>query len=123
MRMTGDANAGNRIDLRRADWRFLLPAPADGSYQHLVLLGGHPGLVERLRDAGIARRVSNELPAGEPVDVVAILHGAATPGTVRRAIDVLTPGGSLYCEIDRRSANTLMMTPGRMRRLLRAHSL
>jgi hypothetical protein len=123
MRMTEGANSSSRIDLRRADWRFLLPAPADGSYQHLVLLGGPTGLVERLRGAGIARRVSNELPAGDPVDVVAILHGAATPGTVRQAIDALTPDGSLYCEIDRRSANSLMMTPGRMRRLLQAHSL
>ncbi len=121
--MTKDANADSRIDLRRADWRFLLPAPADGSYQHLVLLGSHPELAERLRDAGVARRVSNELPEDEPVDVVAILQGAAMPATVRRAIDVLTPGGSLYCEIDRRSINRLMMTPGRMRRLLQAHSL
>lgn len=123
MRLTQGANASSRIDLRRSDWRFLLPAPADGAYHHLVLLGGPAGLAERLRDAGIARRVSTELPAGEPVDVVAILHGAATPGTVRRAIDALTPGGSLYCEIDRRSANSLMMTPGRMRRLLQAHDL
>ena len=123
MRMTQGTNSSSRIDLRRADWRFLLPAPADGSYQHLVLLGGNPGLADRLRGAGFARRISHELPADELVDVVAILHGAATPGTVRRAIDALTTDGSLYCEIDRRSANSLMMAPGRMRRLLQARDL
>jgi hypothetical protein len=123
MRMMADEGSGSRIDLRRADWRFLLPGSPDGSYRHLVLLGGPPGLVERLLTAGIARKVSEQLPADPPPDVVAILHDAATPATVRRAMSALAPDGTLYCEVDRRSPASLMMSPGRMRRLLQEHAL
>jgi hypothetical protein len=123
MRMTEDSSASRQIDLRRADWRFLLPGSPEGSYRHLVLLGGLPGLAERLLTAGIARRVSEQLPAESPPDLVVILHDAAIPATVRRAISALAPGGTLYCEVDRRSSGSLMMTPSRMRRLLQEHAM
>ena len=60
--MTDYPGIAQRASLRRADWRFLLPNPPEGSFQHLVLLGGPAGLAKRIVEEGIARRVSCEIP-------------------------------------------------------------
>jgi hypothetical protein len=107
--------------LRRADWRFLLPAPPAGSFEHLVLLGGPAGLAERLRDAGVARTISGRLPSGRGADAVVVLHDAAVAPAAAAAY--VAVGGVFYCEVDRRRPATLHRTPARMRRALQAAGL
>ncbi len=106
--------------LRRADWRFLLPPPPDGGFEHLVVLGGPAGLADRLREVGLARRVSCDLPRARSADAVAILHDAPIG---LRAAGCLRPGGALYYEVDRRRRDLLAATPGRVQRELRAAGL
>lgn len=91
--------------LARADWRFLLPAPPEGGFRHLLLLGGPAGLAELLLATGFARRVSRSLPkagAGRagaaPADVAAVLVGSR-PDAAAEAARCLAPGGVLYCEM------------------------
>lgn len=107
--------------LRRADWRFLLPRPPEGSFRHLVLLGGPPGLRERLIEVGFARRVSTSIPADRSADAVVVLYDAQV--ALDEAIACLVPQGMFYCEIDRRSAATFALTPRRMQRSLKALGL
>ena len=64
-----------RADLRRVDWRFLLPMPEHGQYEHLLLLGAPAELPKRLLKSGLAARISTDIPEGS-VDVVAILDAA-----------------------------------------------
>src|SRR5690348_5818925 len=90
------------VGLRRADWRFLLPAPPDGMFQHLVLLGGLAELAEQIAVAGIARQVSCHPPPAGTADAVAVLQGAGL--SPAHAASYLAPGGALYYEIDRRTA-------------------
>lgn len=87
--------------LRRTDWRFLVPTPPGGAFQHLVLLGGPPSLVEQIVAAGIARQVSCQLPGTPTADALIMLDGAqAALGT---AAACLRPGGVFYGEVARRS--------------------
>src|SRR5690349_1283816 len=90
-----------RSSLRRADWRFLLPAPAGGAaFRHLALLGGPPQLPEQLLEAGVAARISTSVPAENTLDALVLLAGAeATPATAARC---LAPEGVLYWEVERR---------------------
>lgn len=86
--------------LRRADWRFLLPAPGSSQYRHLVLLGGPAGLASRLLEVGVATRVSTALPRGERPDALILLADARVP--IARAAACLASDGALYWEIERR---------------------
>ncbi|HEX5761379.1 MAG TPA: aminoglycoside phosphotransferase family protein [Thermoanaerobaculia bacterium] len=86
--------------LARLDWRFLLPPAADDRIGHLLLLGGPPGLADAAREAGIAERVSTEVPSAAAADVVALLRGTPTP--LEAAARALRPGGAAYVESDER---------------------
>jgi aminoglycoside phosphotransferase (APT) family kinase protein len=89
--------------LRRADWRFLLPAPLKGEFRHLALLGGPPQLADQLLEAGVAARISTSVPAEDTVDALVLLAGSgATPAT---AGPCLAPDGVLYWEIQRRRSD------------------
>jgi aminoglycoside phosphotransferase (APT) family kinase protein len=106
-----------RLPLRAADWRFLLPQPERGRFRTLVLLGGAAGIADRIAEIGIADAIIGEIPPKRCADAVVALHGArATP---REIADCLLPGGAVYCEIDRRSPRHLTSTPNRVRRSLR----
>ena len=105
--------------LRRLDWRFVLPAPADGApFAHLALLGAADGLEALARlavEAGVASRASAGLPGAglptAPVDAVAALEGADPLA----AADRLAPGGVLWWEVRRRSpADLLTHSPERL---------
>jgi aminoglycoside phosphotransferase (APT) family kinase protein len=105
--------------LRRADWRFLLPSPPGGVFEHLVLLGGSAGLAAQIGDIGLARRVSGELPRERAADAVVVLSDAGAD--IPELAASLKPGGVLYREIDRLSPRMLATTPARLRRsMLRA---
>jgi hypothetical protein len=98
-----------RASLRRADWRFLLPAPPGGIFQHLVLLGGPADLGSRLVEVGTAVRVSTNVPLEPSADALVILADAGVlPRDVRRC---LAPGAVMYWEIDRRGLQRLAKRP------------
>lgn len=119
--MVDSRGPSGRAPLRGADWRFLLPHPPDGRFQHLVLLGGTDGLAARLLEVGLARRVSDAVPPGRSADAVAVLHGGEA--ALREIAGCLVPGGVLYHEVDRRSVGFLTSTPGRLRRSMREAGL
>lgn len=106
-----------QVSLRRADWRFLLPGPPDGAFQHLVLPGGPPALAERIVEIGVARSVSCEIPRRRSADAVIVLHDAQV--ALDAAAGCLLPGGALYYEVERRSPASRALGPGRIRRALR----
>jgi Phosphotransferase enzyme family len=116
--------AAGRAGFRRADWRFLLPTPPTGSFEHLVLLGGPAGVAEAVVELGLARRVSCEMPTEQPpesdgvrfADALIVLHDAGVAPW--RAARCLLPGGFLYCEIDRHLPSFLTFTPARAHRAL-----
>jgi hypothetical protein len=85
--------------LRRADWRFLLPRPPGGAFEHLVLLGGPRGLGQRLVEAGTASRVSTTTTKTDPADALVILADARV--RLHDVAGCLTAGGVLYWEIER----------------------
>ncbi|MBA4157291.1 MAG: phosphotransferase [Gemmatimonadetes bacterium] len=96
-------------------WRFLLPTPPEGSFRHLVLLGGSEEVARRIVEMGVARKVSRELPKAPVADAVVRLHDAAVG--LEEAGRCLAPGGVLYGEIDR-SPRLGTPTPARIRRSL-----
>jgi hypothetical protein len=108
-------------DLRRADWRFLLPRPARQTFQHLVLLGGSPSLSGRMARLGLAGRVSGGPAEPGSADVVGLLGSAQVELT--EALRALAPGGTLYWEIARRWASVFRTTPGAIRRRLASAGL
>lgn len=110
-----------QIRLRCADWRFLLPAPPGGVFEHLVLLGADAGLAAGLLEAGLARRVSRELPGERSADAAVLLRGALAD--VRAAAGCLVPGGVLYREVDRRLPGMRLATPAQTVRSLRRAGL
>jgi len=107
--------------LQRADWRFLLPTPPSGTFQHLLLLGGPPGLGDRLLDAGFARAISTSITGQARYDAVALLSGGVSRKELQNSLDHLEPGGAFYCEVDRRRWHGLAAPPGSMQRLLSAN--
>jgi hypothetical protein len=109
-------NAPAPPDLRRADWRFLLPAPTGGRFRHLVLLGGPAGLDQRLRQAEVAEHVSITLPSAASADALILLHNASI--NLQQAVGCLQPGGVLYQEVDRRRGGQHAASPARVRRHL-----
>jgi len=117
---SADSSVGDvSAPLRRADWRFLLPSPPAGVFEHLVLLGGPPDLAAHIGEIGLARRVSRELPRERAADAVVVLSDAGAG--IPEIAAALKPGGVLYREIDRLSPRMLAATPARLRRsMLRA---
>lgn len=103
--------------IRRTDWRFLLPPPPAGTFEHLVLLGGSRGDAEAVIDLGVARHVSTSVPAERCADVVVRLHDGEVD--LASAAGCLCPGGMLYAEVDRHRPHAGASTPGRVRRELR----
>ncbi|HSF42576.1 MAG TPA: phosphotransferase [Thermoanaerobaculia bacterium] len=84
------------MSLCRLDGRFLLPPPPAGSFAHLVILGGPPGLAEAAQEAGIARQVSTALPRAGSADALFMLQGSGVaPGEAARC---LAPGGCAWIE-------------------------
>jgi aminoglycoside phosphotransferase (APT) family kinase protein len=96
---------------READWRFLLPAPSGGSFEHLLLLGGSAALARTVLDLGVARHVSRTIDAAGVADAVVVLAGARE--SIDGAVRSLRQDGALYWEIDRRVARQLPLTPAR----------
>jgi hypothetical protein len=105
--------------LRRADWRFLLPAAPDGRYRHLVLLGGPSALAGLLREEEVAERIDTSPAEGADL-IVALADYAASAAELA---SYMAPDGVLYREIDRRRLATLTMTPRRLFGRLRAAGL
>jgi hypothetical protein len=106
-----DTTGNGRVPLRAADWRFLLPHPEHGRFQLLVLLGGSPGLAERIVELGLADTVVRDLPTKGSADAVAVFRDARMP--YGEVAECLRPGGALYYEIDRSSPRRLATTPRR----------
>lgn len=86
--------------LRRCDWRFLLPTPPGGMFEHLVLLGAPEGLADAIVRAEIAGRVSEQVPRDRCADALIILH--RSNASVASSAGCLRPDGVVYWEIDRR---------------------
>lgn len=97
--------------LRRVDWRFLLPTP-DGTFHHLVLLGGTASLAARMLDAGIAQRISLTPPRNHTADAIAKLYNSQAQ--VADIVESLEPGGMVYFEVDRRVRKQVTLTPRRL---------
>ena len=108
-------------NLRRMDWRFLLPQPPDGKFRHLLLLGGSPTLAARLVAAHLAAKVTSEIQEGCQADAVVVLHKSAI--TIEQAAACLEPGGVFYQEIARTALLSLRTTPEQLRRRLEKYGL
>ncbi len=102
--------------LRRADWRFLLPYPPDGRFEHLVLLGGPSWLPELVAELGVARRVSRGIPPKSSADALALLRDAKVD--VAEAFACVRAGGAVYWEVARGWGSFLRSTPRAIRRRL-----
>ncbi|MFN8473410.1 MAG: phosphotransferase [Anaerolineae bacterium] len=85
-----------QVDLRRLDWRYLLPRPGTGEFRQLVLLGGDEALADSIVSLGIARSVSLRLPEKPTADAIIALHPSQpAPEHLARS---LAPGGVFYTE-------------------------
>ncbi|HEX7119999.1 MAG TPA: aminoglycoside phosphotransferase family protein [Longimicrobiales bacterium] len=102
--------------LRRYDWRFLLPAPADGSFGRIVIVGRPAGVAEDLVRLGVAREATVTPPDAPTADAVVALRGARVRPEEARAW--LREGGVLLLEVDRRAPGRLAATPARVRKAL-----
>lgn len=109
-----------RSSLRRADWRFLLPAPLGEGYRHLALLGGPPELAGQLLETSVAARISTSVPAEDTVDALVLLAESGTTPTA--AARCLATDGVLYWEVERRSSDR-MKGAGWIRRHLKRAGL
>ena len=85
--------------LRRCDWRFLLPTPPGGVFEHIVLLGAREGIAETIVKSGIARAVSEQVPGERCADALIVLRRSGA--SLERCAGCLQPGGVVYWEIDR----------------------
>lgn len=104
--------------VRRADWRFLLPTPLGGRFQHLLLLGGSAQLGGWLVDIGFADSWSCQPSVDPKADVVAVLDGADVD--IRYVINQLKPGGVLYYESNRLRHTNVAASPIRIHSVLEA---
>lgn len=86
-------------DLRRLDWRFLLPAPASGPLRRLAVLGATLTQVELLRELKVADEIVTSLPTEGYLDALVVLHPVRLQ--FRQAAHVLRPGGVCYWELAR----------------------
>ncbi|HEX8940904.1 MAG TPA: phosphotransferase [Candidatus Limnocylindrales bacterium] len=98
--------------IRRLDWRFLLPAPEGGAFEHLLLGREDPDLADLVREAGVARRVSAGNGVTGPFDVAVLLAGSHL--TIEDLRHRLRPGAPVYLEIDRRRPGLRQGGPGRL---------
>lgn len=99
------------VALRQCDWRFLLPTPPGGMFEHLVLLGAPEGLAKAMVQAGIAGRVSERVPKERCADALVILH--RSNATVASGAGCLRSDGVVYWEIDRRRLRRCLTSVGR----------
>jgi hypothetical protein len=81
-------------------WRFLLPKPNEGVYEHALVLGGPRTMGADLIASGIVRRADGVLPASPVADLVIRLHDS--PVAIDTAARALKPGGVLYAEFSAR---------------------
>ena len=81
--------------LRSTDFRFLLPSSRP--FEHVVLLGGAPGMAERLIETDTAVTVSVSMGAQRSVDAVFVM-GPNQPD-LRDVASRLQPGGVLYLQL------------------------
>src|SRR5919204_7074528 len=108
----------NPADLRRADWRFLLPSAApEERLPRLLVAGGPSGLAGVLVDLRVAEAVEPEDAQSVSVDSIAVLSDARHP--LERLVARLRPGGNLYYELDRRQLRHLGQPPAVIARRLR----
>jgi hypothetical protein len=114
---TSSVDTEQNMLIRRTDWRFLLPSPSGGAFEHLVLLGGPEGLPELVVTMGIAQRVSTDIPHARSAD--AVVRFVDSPTDLRTAAGCLLSGGALYFEVDREGPSGRVLTPRRARRELR----
>ncbi|HEX6106086.1 MAG TPA: hypothetical protein VFZ26_10920, partial [Gemmatimonadales bacterium] len=105
--------------LRRADWRFLLPAPPEGRYRRLALLGGTDELCDGLN--AVAEGIATGLDAVEDADVVVVMAGSDVP--LDSVLDRLRPSAVLHLEVDRRRSGRRSLSPARLGRRLRRRGL
>jgi hypothetical protein len=109
-------DAAAETDVRRADWRFLLPMPPGRSFSHMTLLGGTPGLAVRLHGLKVASEISLSVQPGRRTDALVVLRDSDVD--LHEAIDSLAAGGVLYCEVDRRTPRGWLWSPARLCRRL-----
>ena len=105
--------------LRRADWRFLLPAPSGERYRHLALLGGSDELLARI--GSLALEATRGLPGIETADLVVLM--ADRELALEAVLPRIGPDAVVYLEVDRRRSGGRLLTPGRLGRTLPRHGL
>jgi hypothetical protein len=81
--------------LRSTDFRFLLPS--NRPFEHVVLLGGVPGMAERLIETDTAVTVSLSMGIQRSVDAVFVMGG--NQPDLRDVATRLQPGGVLYLQL------------------------
>lgn len=87
------------VQLRRITWRFLLPAPPMGQWQHLVVVGADAEMLRALASTDLAADVSTLPSVDRPADCIVVLRTSHKPLS---NIRFLEPGGILLVESDRR---------------------
>lgn len=108
-------NTTHQSSLRRLDWRFLLPAPPNGSFRHLLLCGGNAALAQQIVTANLADQVSCEVDTTDTrYDAAVLLHNS--PLTVTNIAPSLEPGAVFYHELHRPLTATLQLSPTKLRR-------
>ncbi|HEU4721978.1 MAG TPA: aminoglycoside phosphotransferase family protein [Gemmatimonadaceae bacterium] len=116
-----EARSQTPAPLRAADWRFLLPLIPGETPDHLALVGGVPGVVERATELGLARRITEGLPPPGSADIV--VAAADAPDAVEEIAGAVADGGVLYLEVDRRRRGYRATTPARITAALAAAGL
>ena len=111
------ASRSAEVDVERAaDWRFLLPRPASGRFDRLVVLGASPAMLRELARGELAREVSTALPHDGSASAVVVLPGAAAAPAA--LVAALRDDGAVYVEVDRRRAGQRRASPRRVARAL-----
>jgi glycosyltransferase involved in cell wall biosynthesis/aminoglycoside phosphotransferase (APT) family kinase protein len=94
---------------RAADWRFLLPRPASGRFDHLVVLGASPAMLRELAHREVAHELSSTLPNDGSASAAVVLPGAAVAAEALAA--ALRADGVAYVEVDRRRSGQRRSSP------------
>ena len=106
---------------RAADWRFLLPRPASGRFDRLVVPGASPAVLRELARSDLANELSATLPRDGSASAVVMLPGAAVAPSALAA--ALRADGVAYVEVDRRRSGERRSSPPRVARALREAGL
>src|SRR5579872_7440206 len=80
--------------LHSVDFRFLLPSDRRGPFEHLVLLGGPPGMAERLVETNTALAVTHGTAARGHADAMVVMGHQRLD--LRDVAATLQPSGVLY---------------------------